>query len=91
VVFEHTRNTIDAVKNIRVPVLILPAEKEELFPNNKNSELVYDMLKSQVPTDIDYLPGTHYDAYGGESYKKGLKRAVDWFTLYLGNVPPAKL
>jgi len=85
VVFEHTRNTLDAVKLIKVPVMILPAEKEELFPNAKNSGLVYELLKAQVPTEMDFLPGAHYDAYGGESYKKGLKRATEWFQLYIGD------
>lgn len=84
-VFEHTRNTIDAVKDIRVPVMILAAEKEELFHNSKNSELVYNMLKDKVPTELDYLPGQHYDAYGGESYKKGLARATEWFKIYIGD------
>ena len=84
-VFEHTRNTVDAVKDIRVPVMILAAEKEELFHNSKNSELVYNMIKDKVPAELDYLPGTHYSAYGGESYNKGLSRALDWFTVYLGD------
>lgn len=84
-VFEHTRNTVEAVKEIRVPVMILAAEKEELFHNSKNSELVYNMLKEKVPVELDYLAGGHYDAYGGEAYKKGVARAIEWFTVYLGD------
>lgn len=84
-VFEHTRNTLQAAREIQVPVMILAAENEELFMNSKNSELVYNMMKDRVPAELDYLPGKHYDAYGGESYKKGVKRALDWFTVYLGS------
>ncbi|KAH9247251.1 hypothetical protein BASA81_015194 [Batrachochytrium salamandrivorans] len=92
-VFEHTKNTIESVRNILVPTMILAAQDEELFLNSKNSELVYDLIKTKVPAELDYLPGKHYDAYGGESYKKGLARAIDWFTIYLGQpkIPEAKL
>ena len=74
VVFEHTNNTIAAVGKITAPTLILAAEQEELFKNENNSELVHQMLKGKVPTEIDYLPGTHYDAYGQPAYGKGVKR-----------------
>jgi dienelactone hydrolase len=85
VVFEHTRNTVDSVRNIRVPVMLLAAEKEELFPNEKNSSLVYDMIKDRVPATLEFLAGTHYDAYGA-SFGKSVERALHWFNLYIGNV-----
>ncbi len=88
-VFEHTKNTISSLKNIRVPVLLLAAEKEELFHNSKNSDLVYEKLKGQVPVEIQYLPGSHYDAYGGDSYKKGFAEATKWFQVYIGLPPSA--
>ena len=90
VVFEHTRNTIGAVSKIRVPTLILAAENEELFKNERNSLLVYEILRTNAPSDIAYLPGGHYDAYGQPAYGIGSKKALEWFQLYLGS-PKAKL
>ena len=90
VVFEHTANTIASVEKIRVPTMILAAEKEELFKNENNSELVYQKLKGKVPVELDYLAGGHYDAYGQPAYGKGVARATEWFQIYLGT-PPAKL
>jgi len=88
VVFEHTDKTISSLDRIQAPTLILAAEKEELFRNEQNSELVYERLKGRVPAQLDYLPGGHYDAYGNPAYGKGLQLATDWFKLYLSNPDP---
>ena len=94
VVFEH--RPVAYVDNIRVPTLILAAENEELFKNEKNSELVYDKLSRRggalaPPCELGYLPGGHYDAYGQPAFGIGCKRAVEWFSLYIGDGPAAKL
>lgn len=90
-VLEHTNNTINSIDRIHVPTLILAAEKEELFHNYKNSDLVYEKLKGKVPTELIYLPGTHYDAYG-PGFKKGVAEAIKWFQIYIGKPPvPSKL
>jgi len=88
VVFEHTSKTIAALEKIDAPVLILAAEKEELFLNSANSELVHEKLKGRVPTQIEYLPGGHYDAYSQPAYGKGVKAALDWFSIYIGTPNP---
>ena len=90
VVFEQTRNTIDSLDSISCPTMILAAEKEELFPNDKNSGLVYERLKWRVPADLSYLPGGHYDAYGQPAYGVGLEQATYWFKLYLTDSPIPK-
>ncbi len=90
VVFEHTAHTISSASKIRVPTLILAASEEELFKNERNSELVYQIVRQNVPSDIGYLPGKHYDAYGQPAYGIGVKRASEWFQIYLGT-PSSKL
>jgi len=80
VVFEHTRNTLDAIKLLRVPVMILPAEKEELFPNSKNSELVYEMLKTQVPTEIDCELFSHSIPFVRAGMRQ--KKCADFFLFF---------
>jgi dipeptidyl aminopeptidase/acylaminoacyl peptidase len=84
-VFDHTRTVLDATKDIRSPVMLLAAQNEETFHNSKNSDLIHNMLKDKVPTDFDYLPGTHYDAYDKAAYTKGVGKALDWFRTYLGD------
>ena len=92
VVFEHT--PLAHVDKIAVPTLILAAEKEELFKNEQNSELVYEKMRLQgtgAPVQLGYLPGGHYDAYGQPAFGIGSKRAVEWFSLYLGNQQPPQM
>jgi dipeptidyl aminopeptidase/acylaminoacyl peptidase len=84
-VFDHTRAVLDGTRDIKVPVMLLAAEKEETFHNSKNSELVYHMLRERVPTELDYLPGNHYSAYDAEPYRKGVARSLEWFRAYLGD------
>lgn len=85
VVFEQTNSTIGGLPKIRAATLILAAENEELFHNKNNSEFVYERLKGQVPVELDYLPGGHYDAYGQPAYGQGVAKALEWFQIYLGD------
>jgi len=94
-VCELTKTNLDGASEVRVPVMLLAAKKEETFHNSKNSDLVYNMLKDsdlvynmlkdKVPVVLEYLPGAHYDAHDGEAYKKGVARAIDWFRTYVGD------
>jgi len=68
---------------LNVPTLIIDAEQEELFARDKNGQLLHAEIKDRVPTNYMVLPGKHYDIYRGESYKKALAAAQDWFVEHL--------
>ena len=68
---------------LNVPTLIIDAEQEELFARDKNGQLLHAEIKDRVPTNYMVLPGKHYAIYQGESYKKALAAAQDWFVEHL--------
>jgi len=83
VVFEHKplqgANTLDA------PTMLLAAQDEDLFPNEKNSDAVYKILSDRgVPCTLAYLPGKHYDAYNPKKgLPVGIEKALEWFKIHL--------
>eukprot|EP00658_Telonema_sp_P-2_P022129 TRINITY_DN18836_c0_g1_i4.p2 TRINITY_DN18836_c0_g1~~TRINITY_DN18836_c0_g1_i4.p2 ORF type:complete len:246 (-),score=45.18 TRINITY_DN18836_c0_g1_i4:280-1017(-) len=86
IVFEH--RPVEAAARISVPTLLLPASNEDLYPNDSNSEKVFQIMNERgVVCEMAYLPGRHYDAYHP---KKGLPigvdKAVGWFQSHLGRV-----
>jgi dipeptidyl aminopeptidase/acylaminoacyl peptidase len=75
---------VEAAKQIKVPTLIVDAEKEELLNVNRNGKLVADILKKQG-TAVSYhiLKGaSHYSIYK-EYFTETLKLQIDWFDKHL--------
>ncbi len=49
------------------------------FSREKNGKALYESVAGRVETNYLVLPGKHYDIYRGESYRRTLKAAQDWF------------
>jgi dipeptidyl aminopeptidase/acylaminoacyl peptidase len=77
-------NPIEAAEKIRVPMIIIDAENDELINLQQNGELVAGILKSGgVPVAYHVIKGiTHYGIYR-EGFEEATRLELDWFTKYL--------
>jgi len=79
-------DAIRAAKDVKVPMLILDAEKEEMMDITKNGGRVAELLKANG-TEVKYqvLSGIgHYGVYG-EKFQEALGLELDWFNMHLKN------
>ena len=67
---------------LKVPILIIVAEKEELIDNSQNGEMVYKLVKDNVPARYEIFPGTHFEIYG-KGRMNSISMAIEWFDKYL--------
>jgi dipeptidyl aminopeptidase/acylaminoacyl peptidase len=77
-------NTFEAAEKITAPMLIVDAEKEDLFDIKKNGGRVAEILEGRkVPVKYHVVPGIdHYGVYR-ESFADVTKREIEWFTAHL--------
>ena len=77
-------NPIEAAEKIRVPMIIIDAENEELMDRHQNGERVAEILKSRsVPVAYHVLKGiTHYGIYR-EGFEEATRLELEWFTQHL--------
>jgi len=70
---------------VRVPTLLIDAEKEHYFNIKENSGRVHEILKKNgVPTEYHVLKGKkHYDVYTGQPLDDVMKLEISWFDKYL--------
>ena len=70
---------------VKVPTLLIDAEKEHYFKIEENSGRVHEILKKNgVPTDYHVLKGkAHYDVYSGQLLDDVMKLEIAWFNKYL--------
>lgn len=62
-------------------MLIIVAEKEELFDNRDHGQRVHERL--QGPKSYLVIPGiTHYEVYT-RAFDQAIKPAVEWYDRYL--------
>jgi dienelactone hydrolase len=65
------------------PVLLIPAEKEELINNKENAIAAIDVLTG--PKKLLIVPGiTHFEIYIGEAFEISSNAAAAWFREHLG-------
>jgi len=65
------------------PVLLIPAEKDELIPNRDHSYAAMQVLTG--PKKLIEVPGiTHFEMYIGQAFEISSNAAADWFKQYLG-------
>jgi hypothetical protein len=85
-------NAIAAAGGIRVPMLIIDAENEELMDRHQNGERVAGILKEHgVPVAYHVLPGiTHYGVYR-EGFEEATRLELEWFTRHLQQPAAGKL
>ena len=67
---------------LKIPVLIIVAEKEELMDNTLHGERVYKLVKGNVPAKYEVFPGSHFEIYG-KGRKQSIKMALEWFDKHL--------
>jgi dipeptidyl aminopeptidase/acylaminoacyl peptidase len=77
-------NVIEAAKNVKIPMLIIDAGKEELMDTKANGERVAEILKSNgTPVKYHIIDGIgHYGVYG-DRLQTALDLELDWFNQYL--------
>ena len=73
---------IDLADRLRIPVLIIDAENEELFNTKEHGKALHGLLKNRVPVRYEVVPGTHYDIYT-KSREPATRMAIEWFDQYL--------
>lgn len=68
---------------LKIPVLIIEAEKEELMNIKEHGQLVYNLIKDKSIAKYELLLGiTHFEIYTIERMK-AIQLAIDWFDRYL--------
>ncbi|MEE8307136.1 MAG: hypothetical protein V3R81_07710, partial [Gammaproteobacteria bacterium] len=74
---------VEHTPNIKVPILIIDAEKEELMRPAEHGGLVYERVKDNVPARYEMFKGmTHYEVYE-KGLEKARQMAIDWYDEHL--------
>jgi dienelactone hydrolase len=74
---------IDFADRLKIPVLIIDAEKEELMNIKEHGQLLYELLKDKVPAKYELMPGiTHFEIYS-KGRLQAIKLAIEWFNEHL--------
>jgi fermentation-respiration switch protein FrsA (DUF1100 family) len=67
----------------RRPVLLIPAEKDELINNKANAYAAMEVLSG--PKKLIEVPGiTHFEMYINEAFEISSNAAANWFREHLG-------
>jgi len=77
-------NAVEAAQKIRVPMLLIDAENEELMDRRDDGGKVAEILQtSGVPVQSVIIPGiAHYGVYK-EGFDQATKLEIEWFTKHL--------
>lgn len=73
---------VNFAADLKIPTLIIVAEKEELMDNRMHGERVYNIVKDNIPARYDVFNGTHFEIYG-KGRKETITLAIDWFNAHL--------
>jgi len=70
---------------VKVPTLLIDAEKEHYFKIKENSGRVHEILKKNgIPAEYHILKGKkHYDVYSGQPLDDVMTIEISWFDKYL--------
>ncbi|MEA3367260.1 MAG: alpha/beta fold hydrolase [Planctomycetota bacterium] len=70
---------------VKVPTLLIDAEKEHYFKIQENAGRVHEILKANgVPTEYHVLEGKkHYDVYSGQTLDEVMRLEIAWFDKHL--------
>jgi dienelactone hydrolase len=80
-------NAVQVADRVKVPLLLIDAEKEELFDRTKNGQRAFEIVKAkgQVPVKYHVVKGiTHYGIYR-EAFEESSNLALEWFNEHLKN------
>ncbi|HYP25785.1 MAG TPA: alpha/beta fold hydrolase [Blastocatellia bacterium] len=74
---------VELAPQLKVPFLIIDAEKEELFDIKFHGALVYERVKKNVPAKYHVIPGIrHYGIYT-TARKEATDMAIEWLDRHL--------
>jgi uncharacterized protein len=74
---------IDFADRLKIPVLIIDAENDELIKIKEHGQLLYELIKNKVPAKYEVIPGiTHFEIYT-KGRLQAIKLAIDWYDEYL--------
>jgi dienelactone hydrolase len=73
---------VEFANHLKIPVLIIVAEREELMDNRLHGERVYNLVKGNVPAKYEVFSGTHFEIYG-KGRMQSIKMALEWFDKHL--------
>lgn len=73
---------LEKARNIRVPMLVMDAEFEELNNRLEHGKAAHDIVKQSAPSEYITYPCKHYDVYS-DHFEDAVKRSIDWFKRYL--------
>jgi dipeptidyl aminopeptidase/acylaminoacyl peptidase len=76
-------NPAEHAGDLKVPILIIEAEKEELMKPEDHGLRVYNAVKDKVPAKRVVLPITHYQIYSGRYKKQAIALQIEWYDKYL--------
>ena len=76
---------IEFAEQITVPVLLIDAEREELFDRHEHSEALYKRMAAAGKALVRYevVPGISHYAIYGEKVDESARLAIDWFDTHL--------
>jgi dienelactone hydrolase len=69
-------------EQLKIPVFIIVASKEELMDNRQHGERVYNLVKDRVPAKYRVFSGTHFEIYD-QNRLDAIKAAIEWFDKHL--------
>jgi len=74
---------VEFASRLKIPMMVIVAEKEELMDNRVHGLLAYQRAKDHVPARYEVMKGlTHFDIYA-KGRMNAIKLAVEWFNEYL--------
>jgi len=73
---------VEIADQLKIPILIIVAKKEELMNNKDHGERVYHIVKDRVEAEYSIFPGTHFEIYG-RGRLDTINQAVEWFDKHL--------
>jgi dienelactone hydrolase len=74
---------VEFASRLKIPMLVIVAEKEELMDNKVHGLLAYNRAKDNVSARYEVMKGlTHFDIYA-KGRMKAINLAVEWFNEHL--------
>jgi dienelactone hydrolase len=74
---------IDFADRLKIPVLIIDAENDDLIKIKEHGQLLYELIKDKVPAKYEVIPGvTHFEIYS-KGRMQTIKLAIDWYDEHL--------
>ena len=74
---------VEQAGDLKVPILIIEAEKEELMKPEEHGLRVYNVAKDNVPAKRVVLPCSHFQIYEGRFKKQAIALQIEWYDKHL--------